>query len=107
MKTLLGLTIALLTIAPIWAKDGHECREHPYSLVLEEHGFEHVNHTLLINGKTPIKELEEAMWFIEKIKCAPNGFEIEASHMQYNEPEKQKFLLKILSSKKYELSKVK
>lgn len=102
MKKLIALIFVFLFCSPSWAKE-YKCSEHNNFLVLKEGGFEHVNHNLLLNGKTLIKELEQAMWFIEEVKCTSNGFEIIASHIQYGDPAKQKFVLKVTGPLQYEI----
>lgn len=102
MRKLIVATLALFVCLPCRGSE-YRCKEHSNFLLLKERGFEHVNHTLLLNGKTPIEELEKAMWFIERVKCTSGGFEIEASHRQYNEPIKQTFILKITGPRKYEV----
>ena len=81
----------------------HECSEHSHFLLIESAGFEHVTHRPLLNGKIVIKELEKAMWFIEEVSCSEKGFEITASHKQYNEPTKKTFSVTIISNDKYEI----
>lgn len=81
----------------------YRCKEHGYYLTLEQRGFDHVNHRLLLTGKVLIKELDKAMWFIEDVKCTSSGFSITASHIQYNEPTKRKFRIEILSKDKYKV----
>jgi hypothetical protein len=102
MKKQIWAVLAFFVCLPSWGSE-HKCKEHGNFLVIKERGFEHVNHTLLVNGKTPVKELEEAMWFVETVKCTATGFEIEASHRQYNDPTKQTFVLKITDPSKYEV----
>ena len=87
---------------PSWATE-YRCREHSNFLVLKASGFEHVNHQLLLNRKTLIKELEQQNWFIEKVECTSNGFEIVASHAQYGDPTKKKFLLMVTDPLRYEI----
>jgi len=92
----------LLFCGSSWAGE-YRCKEHEHFLLLEEHGFEHVNHNLLLNGKTLIKELADTMWFIEEVECAASGFEVTASHIQYNEPTKKEFTIRVIGLGKYEI----
>jgi len=70
-----------------------DCKYLNYNLVLKVKGFEHVVHELSINGKTPITELLNGNWFIEDVNCKKTGYEIVASHIQYNDPTKKVFML--------------
>jgi len=103
MKKLAIIIIIVLTPASVLASK-YSCKEHEYYLSLKSAGFEHVNHKLLLNGKVLIKELEESMWFIESVKCNKKGFNIIASHIQYNDPTKKEFLLVIKNSENYEIN---
>lgn len=81
--------------------DEYLCLEHPHALVLEETGFEHVNHLLLLNGEVPVQELAEAMWFIENVSCAPYGYQLLASHRQYGDDNTRVFNLNIINREQY------
>ena len=58
-----------------------------------------------------MKEGEKGAWhslrnravLFEKVKCIADGFEIEASHIQYNNPTERIFLLRVTSPSKYEI----
>ncbi len=102
MKRISGLIYGLLLASTANAAE-YRCQEHDWYLVRMDVGFEHVNHRLMINGNYLVKELAEAMWFIENVSCTSVGFRIHASHVQYNDPTKQVFLLNIISPRKYEL----
>ncbi|MCP4487174.1 MAG: hypothetical protein GY820_07640 [Gammaproteobacteria bacterium] len=80
-----------------------KCAEHDYYLILETGGFEHVNHHLYLNGEILIKELEEGMWFIEETQCTNSGFNVIASHIQYNDSTKRTFTLNIKNNTSYEI----
>lgn len=83
--------------------DEYICLEHPHTLILEETGFEHINHLLLLNGEVPIQELAEAMWFIENISCAPYGYQLLASHRQHGDDRTRVFNLNIINREQYEI----
>jgi len=68
-------------------------------------GFEHINHELKINGKLTITELHKEQWFIETVTCQPKGFQILASHAQYNDHTKQTFMLSYSVKQGYKLAK--
>ncbi len=75
-------------------------RPHTYTcganiLVITPTGFDHVNHQVLLNKSKRIKELEDANWFVETVTCRQGTFNIVASHVQYNEPTKRAFKLKV------------
>ena len=80
-----------------------ECKYLDYNLVLEAKGFEHIVHELKINGKITITELLDSNWFIEAINCKPSGYEIIASHVQYNDPTKKVFLLTYTNKTGYKI----
>lgn len=65
------------------------------TLIITSTGFEHVNHQVILNKATRIKELEDANWFVETVTCKQGSFDIVASHVQYNEPTKRTFTLKV------------
>jgi hypothetical protein len=78
-------------------------RPHTYAcgantLVVTSTGFEHVNHQVSLNKAKRIKELEDANWFVETVTCKQGSFNIVASHVQYNEPTKRTFKLKVTRS---------
>lgn len=102
MKRLIISILVLASPISVFATE-YKCNEHGYYLTLKTGGFEHVNHNLLLSGKVLIKELEEAMWFIEEVKCISEGFEVVASHIQYNDPTKKKFIIKVINNEKYEI----
>jgi hypothetical protein len=70
-----------------------DCKYLDYNLVLTVKGLDHVVHELSINGKTIITELQNDSWFIEEVNCKKSGYEIVASHVQYNDPVKKIFML--------------
>ena len=70
-----------------------ECKFLDYYLILEASGNQPIAHELKINGKITITELLENNWFIEEINCKQYGYEIVASHVQYNDPTKNIFML--------------
>jgi hypothetical protein len=78
-----------------------DCKYLDYKLVLKVKGFEHVVHELSINGKTLITELLNGSWFIEEVNCKKTGYEIVASHAQYNDPIKTVFMLTYSKEKGY------
>lgn len=101
-KLLTLLVLVSCFCAPSWAEE-YKCKEHKHFLVLEAGGYEHVNHHLLVDGETLIKELEEAMWFIEEVSCTNDGFKVVASHVQYGDPTKQEFTIKVIGKGNYEI----
>ena len=70
-----------------------ECKYLDYSIVLEASGSEHITHKLKINGEITVTELLKGSWFIESVNCKQSGYEIVASHVQYNDPTKKVFML--------------
>jgi hypothetical protein len=70
-----------------------ECKFLNYNLVLEATGIGHIVHELKINGKLTIVELLKGRWFIEEVNCIKTGYEIVASHIQYNNSKKAFFML--------------
>jgi hypothetical protein len=85
--------LAFTTFNSLASTSKFECKYLAYNLELEEKGFEHIVHELKINGKITITELLKDNWFIEEVNCKKSGFEIVASHAQYNEPTKKVFML--------------
>ena len=81
----------------------HECKEHTNFLTIESGGVGHVIHKPRLNGSVLIKELEEAMWFIEEVSCTKDGFKVLASHVQYNDPTKKQFRIVVKSVDTYEI----
>jgi hypothetical protein len=103
MRKLLILSVLISSFGSLsWAGE-YRCKEHEHFLLLEERGFEHVNHSVLVDGETLINELEEAMWFIEEVACTDVGFKVVASHVQYNDPTKKEFIIKVVGKGKYEI----
>jgi hypothetical protein len=90
---LLLLILSLVAFYSSAATSQFDCKYLDYNLVLEAKGFEHIVHELSINGKIPVTELLDGSWFIEKVNCKKSGYEIVASHVQYNDPTKQVFML--------------
>ena len=80
-----------------------ECKYLDYNLVLEAKGFEQIVHELKINGEITITELLDSNWFIEAINCKLSGYEIIASHVQYNDPTKKVFLLTYTNKTGYKI----
>ena len=99
MKVVITLFLLLFPFH-LFAKE-YSCKEHDHILKRESIGHEHVNHRLFLNGRILIKELADAMWFIETVNCSKEGFEIIASHVQYNEPTQKKFVLVIVDKEQY------
>lgn len=64
----------------------------------------HIVHELKINGQISVAELHNNRWFIEKVNCKRAGFEIVASHAQYNDSTKKVFMLKYNTESGYQLS---
>lgn len=82
-----------------------DCKYLNYHLVLEAKGFKHIVHELSINGEILITELLDDNWFMEEINCKKSGYEIVASHIQYNDPVKQVFKLTYSSKRGYTIIK--
>jgi len=101
MKNIFIIFIVLYS-ANVWSKTIN-CKEHGNYLQIEEVGHDHVNHIVTLNGKIKIKELIDNNWFIEKALCTKEGFEIVASHIQYNEPTKNKFSIRVVGNDRYEI----
>ncbi|QOL26343.1 hypothetical protein LP316_03285 [Thalassotalea sp. LPB0316] len=80
-----------------------ECKYHDYNLVLKAGGNDHIVHELSINGKFVIDELIEGIWFIEEINCRKEGYEIIASHIQFNDPTQKSFMLTYHPDKGYKI----
>jgi len=96
------LLIFIVFISGVVNAEDYSCSEHDHKLTINSVGKEHVNHKIVLNGKVSIKEIENEMWFVEKVKCKSTGFNIVASHIQYNEPTKKTFIL-IVNNNGYEL----
>jgi hypothetical protein len=86
-------TLILISFCNASNAEVYGCEEHKNTLEVQSEGFEHVNHTVILNGKIRIKELADELWFIEGIECLVNGFVITASHIQYNVPGRKRFLI--------------
>jgi len=82
-----------------------DCKYLDYHLVLEAKGFKHIVHELSINGEILITELLVDNWFMEEINCKKSGYEIVASHIQYNDPVKQVFKLTYSYKRGYKIIK--
>lgn len=89
----LFIIIILISFNSLASESVFECKYLDYNLELEAKGFEHIKHTLRINGEIPITELAKNNWFIEEIECNKKGFIVIASHIQYNDPTKKVFML--------------
>ena len=85
--------LAFVSFNSIASTSKFECKFLDYDLVLEATGSEHIVHELKINGKITVTELLNSNWFIEEINCKKSGYEIVASHVQYNDPAKKIFML--------------
>ena len=102
MKSFLLICLTFFTLNAV-ADSRFDCKFHDNYLILESKGFDHIQHTLKINGALPISELVEGSWFVESVRCKSYGFEIVASHAQYNDPTKQVFQLILHSENRYQL----
>jgi len=98
----LAMLLLLLSSFPLIAQE-YSCVEHAHTLSLKETGFEHVNHLLLLNGKEPLWELVESMWFIEQVACIPEGYELLVSHRQYGDSSTKLLILNIVNRVQYEI----
>jgi hypothetical protein len=94
-------SIFVITLPALVDADEYVCSEHNHKLSVQSEGFEHVNHTVTLNERHSIKKLEDAMWFVEEVNCISKGFEITASHVQYNDPTKKIFTLKVTDNNVY------
>jgi len=103
MKNTVIILLSILSSSVFGESKNYECTEHNSSLLIKSIGFEHVNHQPLINGEIVISELVDAMWFIEEVSCSKLGFDITASHSQYNDPTKMKFRVVVNSDSTYEI----
>lgn len=83
-----------------------ECKYLDYHLQMETRLVAKVSHQLKINGQISVKELTNEKWFIEAVNCKKSGFEIIASHAQYNDFNKQVFLLTYNKGLGYKLKKM-
>lgn len=97
------LLISGLIIFNVSQAEIYRCPDHDWFLDREDVGFEHVHHIVTLNGQIVIKELEDAMWYIEDVKCSPEGFVIDASHIQYGDPSTETFTLTVKDECNYEL----
>lgn len=100
MKRLLALLILFASSA---SAETYECAEHSHTLEVESYGQEHVNHHVVLDEHNHIYEIEKENWFIEKVLCSKDGFLLIASHVQYDEPSKKEFEIKVLANGKYEV----
>lgn len=103
MKNTVIILQSLLSFSVFGEAKNYECTEHNSSLLIKSIGFEHVNHQPLINGQVVVSELVDAMWFIEEVSCSELGFDITASHIQYNDPTKMQFKIIVNSDSTYEI----
>jgi len=97
------ILLTLVSFNSLASTSKFECKYLDYNLVLEAGGIEHVVHRLSINGNIIVNELVEGSWFIEEVNCKETGFEIIASHIQYNEPTKKSFMLTFSLDKGYKI----
>ena len=95
-----NILILLFLLTNSLFSNEYVCKEHNQTLKVVEKGLEHINHNVYFN-KILIKELQDNMWFIEKVQCTSNGFKLIASHIQYNNSTKKIFLLKMDKNKHY------
>ena len=102
MKFLL-IILTFVSFNSLASTSKFECKYLDYNLVLEAGGIDHVVHKLSINGKIIVNELVEGSWFIEEVNCKETGYEIIASHIQYNEPTKKSFMLTFSLDKGYKI----
>ena len=103
MNNIVIIFLSVLSFSVFGESNNYECSEHKSSLLIESIGLEHVNHRPLINGEVVISELVDAMWFIEDVSCSKLGFDITASHIQYNDPTKMQFKVIVNSDSTYEI----
>ncbi len=103
MKNTVIILLSVLSFSVFGESKTYECTEHNSSLLIESIELEHVSHRPLINGEVVIAELVDAMWFIEDVSCSKLGFEITASHIQYNDPTKMIFKIIVNSDSTYEI----
>ena len=96
-------TLIAFFISSIANGDEYQCGEHKNRLSVISTGSEHVNHSVRLNGKKSIQEIETEMWFVESVTCTNQGFKIIASHAQYNEPTEKTFNLSVSDSWIYEI----
>lgn len=87
------ILLTIVSLNSLASTSKFECKYLDYNLVLEAKGYEHIIHELKINGKITVTELLDSNWFIETVNCKPSGYEIIASHVQYNDPTKKVFML--------------
>ena len=97
------ILLTIVSINSLASTSKFECKYLDYNLVLEAKGFEHIVHELKINGKITVTELLDSHWFVETIHCKPWGYQIIASHVQYNDPTKKVFLLTYTNKTGYKI----
>jgi hypothetical protein len=88
-----GLFLLFISFSSLSSTSKFECKYLDYNLALQTSGVEHIVHELKINGKITIIELLKGGWFIEEVNCNKTGYEIVASHIQYNDSNKTVFML--------------
>ena len=101
-NTLVIFSTALLLMGSS-AAEVTRCDDHTHTLTVEGIGYEHVNHLVRINGKIPVQELIDELWFIEEVQCTASGFLLEASHAQYGEHQQKSFEITILDMNTYSI----
>lgn len=99
MNRVLVLVLMMACAVPAIARTT-KCGAHQLSIQMI--GHEHVSHRVRVDGVT-VKEIEQELWFVQKVACISGGFLIEADHAQYGDNEKRRLVLKVLKGGKYEL----
>lgn len=87
------ISLTLLSFNSLASSSRFECKYLDYSLELKTSGSKPIVHDLRVNGKISITELYQGSWFIESVNCKQSGYEIVASHVQYNDATKKVFRL--------------
>jgi hypothetical protein len=97
------ILLVLTTFDSFASTSKFECKFLSYNLELEAKGFEHIVHELKVNGNIVVTELLDGSWFIEEVNCKKSGFEIVASHAQYNDKTKKVFMLTYSNKQGYKI----
>ncbi|MBA6302363.1 hypothetical protein [Colwellia sp. MB02u-14] len=95
--------LALTSFNSFASTSTFECKFLSYNLELEAKGFDHIIHELKVNGNIVVTELLDGSWFIEEVNCKKSGFEIVASHAQYNDKTKKVFMLTYSDKQGYKI----
>ncbi|GAA6173284.1 hypothetical protein NBRC116592_29540 [Colwellia sp. KU-HH00111] len=98
------ILLAFISLNTLATSSKFDCKYLDYHLVLETRGVEHIVHELKINGQKTVTELLNNHWFIEAVNCKPWGYQIIASHVQYNDPSKKAFMLTYRNNIGYKIS---